>query len=388
MVKIKKSFILIIIASFVFALMSGGNLPYSILYCFLCLFLVAIFYSMIIRRNLSVSLKIEKGLMYTKEENEVELKIYNDTIFPISYLEIQNDIFNKSSNKYRGDIVSIGINSNKFIKRKIKFPVRGIYTQEASNCTFGDLFGIVKWTKTYKHRGVIRVYPSIYKINKIKINGSNIKKSNAINNTLYNNLSENNETIKNIREYRFGDNYRRINWKVSAKHGKLFIKEYENSESPRVQLFLDFRNEPLSFDSTGEAEEELVDFFLSLINHLIASNLKLNATLICSEKINFNFTYEGDMEVINEYIINHYSCGGGLIEKYMEKEIGDVDKNSSVIIVTCDLSKTNLDYFSGLAAKGYNVTLFYLNKGIGVKDEIINTAVNNGVLCYNIEEIR
>lgn len=388
MVKIKKSFILIIVASFIFALMSGGNLPYSILYCFCLLFLMAIVYSLFVKRSLNVNLKIEKGVMYTKEENEVEVRVYNDSIFPISYLEIQSDIFNKSTKKYRGDIISIGINSNKFIKRKVKFPVRGIYNQGTSYCSFGDLFGIVKWTKIFKHKGIIKVYPSIYKINKVKINGSKIKKSNATNNSLYNNLSENNETIKNIREYRFGDNYRRINWKVSAKHGKLFIKEYENSESPRVQLFLDFRNEPLSFDSTGEAEEELVDFFLSLISHLIASNLKLSATLICSERINFNFAYEGDMEVINEYIINHYSCGGGLIEKYMEKEIGEVDKNNSVIIVTCDLSKTNLDYFSGLATKGYNVTLFYLNKGVGVKDEIINIAVNNGVLCYNIEEIR
>lgn len=388
MVKIKKSFILIIIASFIFALMSGGNLPYSILYCFLLLFLVAIVNSLVIKKYLNIHLKIEKNFMYTNDESEIELRVYNDSIFPISYLEIQSDIFNKSIQKYRGDIISVGINSNKFIKRRVKFPVRGLYHQGTSNCNFGDLFGIVKWTKTFKHKGIIKVYPYIYKINKVKINGSRIKKSNAINKSLYNNLSENNETVKNIREYRIGDNYRRINWKVSAKHGKIFIKEYENSESPRIKLFLDFRNEPLSFDSTGEAEEELVDFFLSLISHLIGTNLKLTATLICSEKTNFNFAHEWDMEVINEYIINHYSCGGGIIEKYMEKEIGEVDKNSSVIVVTCDLSKTNLDYFAGLAAKGYNVTLFYLNKGIGVKKETINTAVNNGVICYNIEEIR
>jgi len=269
MLKIKKSYFILTILSYIFALFSGGNLPYSIFYCLLLVLIITSIYIYFVSKNLNIDVVSDKKEIIAGENNNIIIKVYNDSIFPISYMEIENSLLKRIMNKYRGDIISIKINGNKFIKKDIKIPIRGDYRLGSTTSIVSDIFGVFTWKCSYSHKETIKVYPSIYTLKSIKIKGANLREFNT--KTIMQELNkgpESLETIKNIREYRIGDSYRRVNWKVTAKHGKLFVKEYESSESPRIHVFLDLRKDPLSMDKDGVREEELVEFFLSLIKYM------------------------------------------------------------------------------------------------------------------------
>ncbi|GAA0775369.1 hypothetical protein GCM10008908_26830 [Clostridium subterminale] len=389
MLKIKKSYFILTILAFIFALFSGGNLPYSIFYCLLLVLIITSIYIYFVRKSLNIDVVSDKKEIIAGQNNNIIIKVYNDSIFPISYMEVENSLLKGVMKKYRGDIISININSNKFMKKSINIPIRGDYRLGSTTSIVSDIFGVFTWKNSYNHNETIKVYPNIYPLNSIKIKGANLREFNT--KTVMKELNkgpESLETIKNIREYRIGDSYRRINWKVTAKHGKLFVKEYESSESPRIHVFLDLRKDPFSLDKDGVREEDVVEFFLSLINYMQDKSANSQVIIIGENAEVFNISNKEHLEGLKTRMVSKYSEGRGKLPLFMKKFMFNVNKKSAVVIVTYDMSKENIDYFISLSTEGYQVTLFYLDKMPKVSYDAISHMLNKGINCYSIEEIR
>ncbi len=389
MVKVKKSYFILIIFAFIFTLFSGGNLPYSIFYCLLLVLILTGIYTYFVRKGLNIDVVSNKEEIIAGQNNSIMIKVYNDSILPIPYIEIENSLLKEVMKRYRGDIVSININSNKFIKKDINIPIRGEYKLGSTTSVVSDIFGIFTWKNKYDHKEIIKVYPKIYPLQNIKIRGANLREFNtkAVMKEL-NKGPESLETIKNIREYRIGDSYRRVNWKVTAKHGKLFVKEYESSESPRIHVFLDLREDAFLIDKEGESEEVLVEFFLSLIKYMQEQNANSQAIILGEITETFNIGDKGQLEGLKTRMVSKYREGRGKLPFFMKKLMFNVNKKSAVVIVTHDMSKENIEYFVDLATEGYEVTLFYLDKIPKVSDDTIFQMLNKGISCYSIEEVR
>lgn len=73
------------------------------------------------------------------------------------------------------------------------------------------------------------------------------------------------EEFRDLREYRHGDNPRRIHWKTSAKLGKPLVREFESVASERALLLLDTRC-PAGGDERLEAA---ISFAASLARDLV-----------------------------------------------------------------------------------------------------------------------
>lgn len=388
MIRVKKTFLALVILSFGYALFSGGNLPYSLFYaCFLILILMGLS-TYILGKNLKVKIDSEKYEMVTGDKNNLVIKVYNNSIFPVPYLEVKNSLVEKVMKRQRGDITTIGIGSQKFLKKDFKINIRGQYNLGETSCSISDIFGIFTYKKVFKHKQMIKVYPKVYDLSSVRINGANLREYNIKNIQAYNKGPESSETIKNIREYRRGDSYKRINWKVTAKHGKLFVKEYDSSESPRIHVFLDLRKGGFTFDKEGEREEILVEFFLSLVRYIIQRNGNCQSVVIGEKVKAFDIIGDGTYELLKEHMVTTFSSGDGRLGAFMKKYLCEINKKSAVVMVSCNINKESLDYLVSLKRDKYEVNLFYLNKAFGDEDALIAEAKGHGVSCYNIEGIR
>lgn len=388
MIRIKKSFLLLVLLSFGYALFSGGNLPYSIFYA---LFLMVLFMGIstyVLGRKMSVKVEVEKYEMISGENNKLVVKGYNNSLFPVPYVEIKNSLISKVLPRDRGDIISLGINSQKFIKKSFNINTRGHYSLGETQCNISDVLGIFSYKKLFKSKKILKVYPQVYDLNNVRIAGANLKEFNIKNIKSYNKGPESAETIKNIREYRSGDSCKRINWKVTAKHGKLFVKEYDSSESPRIHVFLDLRKSSFLLDKGGEKEEALVEFYLSLIRYIVKKNGNCQSIIINNKVKVADVAGEESFEFLREQMVITFSEGSGSLSGYMKKVLCEINKKSAVVIVTSNISKENLDYLVSLKHNRYEINLFYLNKAIGEEEELIAAAKDQGVSCYNIEGIR
>ncbi len=335
-----------------------------------------------------VKVEAEKYEMMSGDTNNLVIKVYNNSIFSVPYIEIKNALVSRVLPRDRGNIISLGINSQKIIKKSFSINTRGHYCLGETACNISDVLGVFSVKKNYKHKKIIKVYPKVYDLNSVRIVGSNLKEFDTKNIKAYNKGPESAETIKNIREYRRGDSYKRINWKLTAKHGKLFVKEYDSSESPRIHVFLDLRKSGFVLDKSGEKEEAIVEFYLSLVRYIVQRNGNCQSIIINNKVRSVDIVGEGSFEFLREQMITTFSSGSESLSGYMKKILCEINKKSAVVVVTSNITKDNLDYLVSLKQERYEVNLFYLNKALGDEGELIAEIKVQGISCYNIEGIR
>lgn len=388
MIRIRKSFLVLLLLAFGYALFSGGNLPYSIFYALLLMVFFMGTSTYFLGKKMSVKVEAEKYEMISGENNNLVIKVYNNSIFPVPYVEIKSSLVAKILPRDRGDIISLGVNAQKFIKKAFVINTRGQYYLGEISSSISDVLGVFSYKKNFKYKKIIKVYPKIYDLNSVRIVGANLREFNTNNIRAYNKGPESAETIKNIREYRRGDSYKRINWKVTAKHGKLFVKEYDSSESPRIHVFLDLRKSGFVLDKDGENEEAIVEFYLSLVRYIIQRNGNCQSIIINNTVKASDIVGESSLELLKEQMVTTFSSGSGNLSGYMKKFLCEINKKSAVVVVTSNITRDNLDYLVSLKQEGYEINLFYLNKFIGDGEELIEEVKGQGVSCYNIEGVR
>lgn len=382
MIKIKRSFIVLTIAFLGFAKFSGGNLPYAIFYSLFLVLFLGVLYVYIISKNVNTEIKYSKAQFSVGESETITLKVNNDSIVPIPYMEAINDSFNKLIKKYHGDAFFLNLNSSKFLKKEVVFKTRGIYDFGVTTLKINDIFGVFQYTKKYKNNVGLRVYPKIYDIKRLFLGGSEKLENRLSNESKVEDLT----LIKDIREYRVGDSLKRVHWKLSAKHGDLFVKNYDYVSGTQCNLFLDMRKSGYYFDNDGTKEELIVDFSVSLLNLMVNNSINSKLFLCGNHYKKFDVDSKEEFNGIMEFFLTNKSDGEGSLIDFIHANLNYVNRRSYLGIITCDITNENRDEFLDLKSKGYNVNLFYYNHSLSMMEDI-SMLMESGIKCFSIPEL-
>lgn len=238
--------------SYIFALVQGGNLPYRIFHGLLLTFLISLLYILFKPKNIIVQLKFNKAVYCTGDNHEFTTIIKNYGIIPAPYVVLKNKTLAKISPKYIGDAVWLGIDESKWLKTIVRFNSRGIYNFGEINLSISDLFSVFERSKSMNLSFPVKVYPKIYELDKFLIKGSDIFKNAVSSKTTIEDLY----STKDIRKYYQGDNLKRVNWKVSAKHGELYVRDLDTVSGEESNLFLDMSKDNFFNDNNEMIEEQ------------------------------------------------------------------------------------------------------------------------------------
>ncbi|EQB90058.1 hypothetical protein M918_02140 [Clostridium sp. BL8] len=239
MIKIKKTFMIITVVALAFAKISGGNLPYAIFYSLFLVLFLGVIYVYFTSKNIVSEIKCKNHELSVGDSEEVSIKVSNDSIIPVAYVEVVNDTMVDILKKYHGDAFFLNLNSTKFLKKNVTFKKRGIYDFGITTVKTSDIFGVFQQVKRYENKTGIKVYPKIYQLRPLFLGGSEKLENRLSNESKVEDLT----LIKDIREYRVGDSLKRVHWKLSAKHGDLYVKNYDYVSGVQCNLFLDMRRE-------------------------------------------------------------------------------------------------------------------------------------------------
>ena len=279
MFKVSIKYIVFMAISYAFALLQGGNLPYRIFHGLLLTFGVSLLYILLKQRNVTVQIRFDKRIYSTGDEHEFITIIKNNGILPAPYVIFKNKTLAKIDTKYNGDAVWLGVDESKWLRNKIRFNQRGIYNFGEVYLSISDLFSIFESSRNINLSVPVKVYPKVYELNRFLARGSDIFKNAVSSNTNIEDLY----STKNIRKYYQGDNLKRVNWKVSAKHGELFVRDFDTVSGEESNLFIDMNKDNFVIDHSGAAEERLIDLCTSVVNYMelkgINTKLFINASV-------------------------------------------------------------------------------------------------------------
>lgn len=382
MFKIDKKFAALMICALVFAYSQGGNLPYAVLYGFLLSFLLGILYVVKMKNGIYMKTEMDRNLYFCGEQGEYTLIIQNLTLLPIPYLTINNLVLGDLDPKYKGQSISLNIDEKKIIKGKVNFKARGIYNLGDNDLNISDLFSIFEIRKYYNFHEVIKVYPRISEIKGIEVNGYNLIR-NIVN---FKGTLEDISAVRDIRKYNEGDSLKKVHWKLSAKYGQLYVKNFDNVSGEKCTLLFNMNEDDYFIENGHIIEEKIVGACVSVINNMQIRDITCDVYINNSSFQKFSIESREDFNSLMEYFLVNKSKGKIEYIKFIYSNLENIHKNSWLGILTHKVDEKFANCIINIMDMGYRVTVIYV--GENPRDlNYINVIKNSQIDCINFNEL-
>ncbi|HTE12155.1 MAG TPA: DUF58 domain-containing protein [Chitinophagaceae bacterium] len=205
------------------------------------------------------------------DENPVRIDVENFYGFAV-----QAEIIDEIPHQFqRRDIlfrVAVPAKAVKIIHYQLRPVKRGSYEFGRINMYISSTVGLVKRRFRFDEPGEVPVYPSYLQMRKYqlmaihnRLSEAGIKKMRRIGHSM---------EFEQIKEYVWGDDYRTVNWKATARKGQLMVNHFTDEKSQQVYCVID-KGRTMKMPFEG----------LSLLDYAINASLVLtNVALLKQDK--------------------------------------------------------------------------------------------------------
>lgn len=379
MIRVKRFFIVILLATLAYSYLDGSVFAYSLFYSALLSLIISFVYLIYIRRKIAIEIRFNKDKLYTKESCEFTIIIKNYSILPIPYVQIFNKTLSNFGNSFKSDVAILAGDKNKRIKGELHFDIRGIYNFGVTEIIMKDFLYIFTINFILKSGKSISVYPKVYPCipkvfdgyNEISIINSNRKNV------------EDESAVRDIRKYRVGDSLRNIHWKLSAKYGELYIKNFDYASGERCSILLNMNK--LNIIEKDILEEKSIELCVALVSYLQDRGMKTKVYIKNEENRSFYIEKRGDFSELMEYFLLHKSNGEGEFESFIYHSLNTLD-NDTLVIITAVLTEAQVRTILSIGRIGYNLELIYVN--VDFKDlSLLQQIKENNIKALSYKEL-
>ncbi len=258
----------------------------SLLWFIVITFIVAVIQSSIYRRwGLS---KVEYTRYFNKravfEGDFVEMieSIQNKKFLPLPWLRIESKIdanleFQRQSNldikheQFHKSLFSLMPYTGIKRRHKIRCRKRDFYTLNSAALTCGELFGIQDTSKTMEIDAKLIVYPKILPIDEVPLPSHSLQGDVVVRRWIVDDPF----IISGVREYSYGDPLNRINWKATARVGRLQVHNNDYTAQPRILIYLNVDISEDMWDAVTDKEriEKGISYAASIANYAISMGI-------------------------------------------------------------------------------------------------------------------
>jgi uncharacterized protein (DUF58 family) len=227
---------LIWVAALIVAINTGWVTAYRILYLFTILIVVGLVWSGGAVLALSVERRPALRTLHVGDVLAESITIRNRSLLPQMWVAV-DDESDMPHHLLRQVLTYIGPRSSRqFLLRTIALR-RGRYHLGPALLTGGDPFGIFRTRRHVGSPSSVVVYPRVYALDSFGVLAGMLQ----VDSRRMRRSSDPTTDVSSVRDYRPGDEFRRIHWLSSARQGRLISKEFEQSPGGDVWIVLDMQ---------------------------------------------------------------------------------------------------------------------------------------------------
>lgn len=232
---------MVLVLCIIYAVMYNeySTMIFLLIFCFfpvvLLLFLIPMCF-LIGVQGMPCKTVINKG-----EETEIPLIISNRFIFPVSMLKVKIVYYNEGEKKKYTSFYSFSL-AGREVKRvvcKFSSSCCGNILVNVKSAVVYDYLKLFSFRRKINYNVKLAVLPEIYEMEPIKIDENTCS---LFDSDIYSKSKKGDDPseIFDIRQYREGDKFQRVHWKLSSKKGELMIKEFSLPISSAVVIMVEF----------------------------------------------------------------------------------------------------------------------------------------------------
>lgn len=216
------------------------------------------------RYRLSCARRVEPARVPVGESAQVVLRLENLSRVPTGVLLLEDRLPYSLGGRPRFVVSRIEPRGVREVSYPVRSDVRGRYVIGPLQLRFADLFGLVELNRSFTSSDALIVTPPIVPLPPVVLGGDWAGGGDSHARS----ISTMGEDDVTTREYRYGDDLRRVHWRSTARYGELMVRREEQPWQNRGVLFLDTRASAHRGDGPASSLEWGVAAAASVGSHL------------------------------------------------------------------------------------------------------------------------
>jgi uncharacterized protein (DUF58 family) len=216
------------------------------------------------RYRLSCVRRIEPQRVPVGETAQVVLRVENLSRVATGILLLEDRLPYSLGGRPRFVVNRIESRGVREVAYPVRSDVRGRFVVGPLSLRFADLFGLVELTRSFTTTDALVVTPSVTPLPAIHLGGDWAGGGDS----RARSISTMGEDDVTTREYRHGDDLRRVHWRSTARYGELMVRREEQPWQNRGVLLLDSRLAAHRGEGPGSSFEWAVSAVASVGSHL------------------------------------------------------------------------------------------------------------------------
>ena len=232
------------------------------------------------RYQLGLTRALEPAQVAAGQQALVRLDLTNDGRSPTALLLLEDHIPYTLGSRPRFVVNRMGSKWRRKVQYAVQSEVRGRFTIGPMTVRLSDPFGLVELHRAFSSTSSLVVTPRIVPLPAIPLSGawtgSGDNRPRAF-------ASGSAEDIT-VREYRRGDDLRRVHWRSSAHAGELMVRREEQPWQSRATLVLDNRMSSHRGSGASSSLEHAVSITASIAVHLVQRGFAVRLVTAAGEE--------------------------------------------------------------------------------------------------------
>ena len=198
---------------------------------------------------------VEPARMSVGNDAELQLTITNRSALPVGGLMLEDRLPDQLVGRVRFSLEGLSGREARTIAYKLPTPRRGRYLCGPLKVRLTDPFGLIELTRSFTAQSAFVVTPAVEPLPDARTPNSIDVGDNAGSHSIGSHGADD----ASIREYRHGDDLRKIHWRSTARTGTFMVRHEERPWQGQVALLLDLRarahEQPVAAATAGDLRE-------------------------------------------------------------------------------------------------------------------------------------
>jgi uncharacterized protein (DUF58 family) len=216
------------------------------------------------RYKLSLVRTVSPQVLPAGQSARVRLTLRNDGRMPTGALRIEEQVPYALGSRPRFVLEGVEHGWRGSVDYPVRAETRGRYELGPMTVRVGDPFGLVELTRAFRTTTPLVVTPRVVRLPGIPLTGSLTGSGDQRPRAFAGGSAED----VTVRDYRRGDDLRRVHWRSSARVGQLMVRREEQPWQTRATVFLDNRAGAHRGEGSASSLETAVVVAASVAAHL------------------------------------------------------------------------------------------------------------------------
>lgn len=197
---------------------------------------------------------------------EERISVRNRSRLPKVWLEVEDP--SALPEYHPGRVITLGGHGRKTWRARTLLRRRGVYPIGPVTVTSGDPFGLFRMSRSYGHAASVIVYPGFIDLPHFTVPPANLPGEGRFRKRTHY-VTPN---AAGVRDYEYGDSLNRIDWKSTARMGKLMVKMFELDPASDIWIVMDLQGSVQAGAVDESTEEYAVKIAASVARFFLNAN--------------------------------------------------------------------------------------------------------------------